>query len=506
MSARLFVGLALVAASMLAIPAARAGSIFDDDYVPPPITRPALELPAGPDQQLPAASRPSAEPTTPQTVDSVEAPAQRLPVPRAASQSPSRALFKEAYAADLRDRTPAARLSLARKLVVDADKASANPTERFVLLFGACEAAAEGGDLQLVVRAAGSAAAAYTVDSMRISADVLLKSPPKTTIVPAGALDAGILIEDAVARSVDFTAASKLLAELETWTAGDLSAGRRLRDATRQLGEMRATRDKSVAALERLKTRPDDATANGTVGRFLCFVLEDYAHGLAYLAKCDAPAVASAAKRDLGTGTADAEAAVDTGNGWWDLSGDRGESDMARTGMRRRARFWYRVSLAADASGLKRTVMEQRIAEGTPQPRGADALSAASSAAGTIHLTPNHAKLQGNLVIGGLSPTQLAAWGLSGVASWTFPGNGTFTVVLAYGAAGEAEGGTYALAIDREQIPERVTSTGDWSVKNLVDLGTVRLTPGAHTLSIRALTKPGGGLMNVFEVVLIPAK
>ena len=99
-----------------------------------------------------------------------------LAVPSATEQERSRKLFKEAFADELKAGTPAGRISLAGKLLTEADKLGDNPSDRFVLLIGSCRAATEGLDLQLAAQAR-KAAALYKIDAAHLCRNDFANAP-----------------------------------------------------------------------------------------------------------------------------------------------------------------------------------------------------------------------------------------------------------------------------------------------------------------------------------------
>ena len=95
------------------------------------------------------------------------------------------------------------------------------------------------------------------------------------------------------------------LADAASLLAVDLAAKGKNLEQRKQAKQVRDTvlaykksADLVKEAEATLKTKPDDAAANLVVGKWHCFVLEDWAQGLPYLAKCSEPALAAAAKAE----------------------------------------------------------------------------------------------------------------------------------------------------------------------------------------------------------------
>lgn len=351
----------------------RAGSIFDDDYVPskpqaaPLVTPSEGSAPApatSPDQDAQHTPTPVA-PASPAPDSKLRPPAQAmLAVPDSAQQAQSRKLFKETFAGELSDSSPVARRALAVKLLAEADKVADNPSDRFVLLVGACDAASEAGDLHLASQAAETAAAAYRIDAAHLSADAFLKAPPKA-LSPADAtlaVDNALELETALVRSGDYSTAARLLTAMEPLASRDQDMTLQVKERAKRLADIRLARDRADKAVEHLKKTPDDPTANAVVGEFLSFVNSDFRRGLPLLAHSDDAAMRIASKRDL-DGASDFKQQIAIGDAWWELAGKKATRELFKGGMRERAAFWYSQAMASGhITGLSRTLLQKRIA------------------------------------------------------------------------------------------------------------------------------------------------
>lgn len=351
---------------------AHAGSIFDDDYVPPaphqdfsstppptPATVPSSISPA-PDGPAPAL------PTEPH--ESENAPAVKLAVPPPHEQARSRKLFKELFASELKDHSATARLSLAAKLLSQADQVTDNPSDRFVLLVGACEASSEGGDLNLAERAADAASAIYNVDAAQLEADSVLKvtlKPSNSTGV-AVTVDEVIAVVDLLIQARDISTAGRLLSSLQSMAARNPQAGRLVVERKKQL-ELLATEvrrvsqeaDRAKRAGEKLKVDPIDPNANLVVGRFRCFVVDDWKIGLPALAAGSDAVLAALAKNELARPTT-AEEQLHVADKWNEISVR--ESGFAKAHLRAHAEIWYSQS-AAKSTGMAKSIAMKRLEE-----------------------------------------------------------------------------------------------------------------------------------------------
>jgi alpha-L-fucosidase len=90
--------------------------------------------------------------------------------------------------------------------------------------------------------------------------------------------------------------------------------------------------------------------------------------------------------------------------------------------------------------------------------------------------------------------------------SWEFvvEKGGDFEVVITYACDKGTGGSEFAVEIDGQSLKGVVDETGSWT--DFVDksLGKVSLKAGKYTLAVRPLTKPGGAVMNLKSVKLLP--
>ncbi len=95
------------------------------------------------------------------------------------------------------------------------------------------------------------------------------------------------------------------------------------------------------------------------MGKYLCFVRQDWPAGLAHLAAGDPGALQEAARDEL----AGSDAAGDTvklADGWWRLG--QAAKGKERSGMIARSRHWYETALP-HLAGLTEARVAQRLQE-----------------------------------------------------------------------------------------------------------------------------------------------
>jgi hypothetical protein len=145
----------LVVCGMLLAAEVRAGNIFEEDWTPPASRKP-IQPPVENGTTKPIMPPNPPAHSTPPAAEARTAPrpevAPRHAVPAKEDQARSRKLFKELFARDLADRSAAARRALALKLLAEAVKMTDAPTDQFVLLMAASDAAKEAADLRVRAR------------------------------------------------------------------------------------------------------------------------------------------------------------------------------------------------------------------------------------------------------------------------------------------------------------------------------------------------------------------
>lgn len=329
-------GAAIMLAWMMFLSLVRAKTIFDDDWTPPKPT----EL----------TSAPSTRPTT----------GQRRSIPTPADLATSHNLFREVYAADLANRSAAGRRALATKLLDQARTIGNAPSDEFVLLLGAIDAAKEASDLALVSRAANALAEAFEVDGLKIESDAALEMSLRadSAAITSANCRSGIELVDQLAAAEDFSTAVRLLRNLQT-AAPDAELRSRIRHKTNEVDGLAATANRVAALTRKLKTSPNDPEANAAVGQQLCYEKNDWIHGLPLLAKGSDGAAKNLAMQELNAGP-DATARAEVADGWWTLADT--QTATARVNIRRHAATIYDEVLP-NLSELARTVASKRIAE-----------------------------------------------------------------------------------------------------------------------------------------------
>lgn len=329
-------GAAILLACMMFVSLVHAKTIFDGDWTPP--------------QPTDLTSTPSNRPTA----------RQRRAIPTPAELAVSHNLFKDVYSADLANRSAAGRRALARKLLDQARTISDTPSDQFLLLLGAIDAAREGSDLALVSRAANALTEAFEVDGLKIesNAAVDMSLHADSAEISSANCRIGMELADQLATAEDFSKAVLLLRNLQA-AAPDAKLRSRIRDKIDEVNGLAASANRIAVLTRKLQTSPNDPEANTVVGQHLCYEKNDWIHGLPLLAKGSDGAARSLALKELNAGP-DASARAEVADGWWTLADT--ETATARANIRRHAATIYDEVLP-NLSELARAVASKRIAE-----------------------------------------------------------------------------------------------------------------------------------------------
>jgi hypothetical protein len=81
---------------------------------------------------------------------------------------------------------------------------------------------------------------------------------------------------------------------------------------------------------------------------------------------------------------------------------------------------------------------------------------------------------------------------------------GSFDVSITYAVGGGA-GGEFTVAVGDQKVDAKAEPTGMWDQYKTVRLGSIKLTPGRTSLTVKPKGKPSGALMNLQSVKLDPA-
>jgi hypothetical protein len=324
-----------------------------------PFAEPKVPDPAPPEQVDPIAVDPL--PHDPKTPEAPAVP-ERSPIPTADALREAKSLIDDIFSAEIAAaKSDAEKLKLANQFLRSARDTNDDPAARYELLLRTKNLAAQTGTPALALSAIERMGESYDVDVIVLKSETLVTMSRSTLSKQQHAdLAERILafIETAfaneradVAESL-FTAASASAAK-----ARDTAVVREVRVRTRELKSMLETIKAVAKAKQQLADNPDDAAANLAVGKFHCFVKNDWDSGLTLLAKGGDEALASAANLDL-TAPTDPDAMIKVGDAWWQIAADTSGADAV--GMKTRCQFWYSRALP-QLTGLVKAKVSRRL-------------------------------------------------------------------------------------------------------------------------------------------------
>lgn len=306
----------------------------------------------------------------------------RRPVPPAEAQEAVERAIRKTYGDDYaKAKSHPEKVTLAAQLRRMAEDSQEAPFRQYVLLRQASKVAAEAGEADQALAAVDLLDKIFAIDCLALKLDCLqaaAKAAGSTAQLEKVASEAKALLEKAIA--VDRYDAAGQAADV------GLSAGRAAKN--RMLVKELVTRKKEIEeaaaaiakikpALAVLEEKPLDPQANAEVGRFFCFVKEDWQRGITLLALGADESLKALAWKEMGAesgkpkaesgGSAAANALAPHANplnvadGWWEVA-KAGQNEAVRLPLLKHAGVWYRQALPGLKAAEKERV-EQRLRE-----------------------------------------------------------------------------------------------------------------------------------------------
>jgi tetratricopeptide (TPR) repeat protein len=294
-----------------------------------------------------------------------DAPPRRLVVPDKASQLRIDRQVEEIYHLSAVN-SDAKRLQLARELFDLGDQTQERPDERFVFYRRAMELASEGGDAELMLASIDAIGAEYDVDTNGVQAKMLrqfvgdggdarrvmsfLKCSERVVrkALAADQLDTASQISGAAYRFCDRPIGSTDFREA-------------IRKRHLQVEKIREQYEQVKQAQAILQTLPDHADAHLVLGRWYCFVKNDWESGLFHLAHGSNETLKAIALREIGNRSESPVTPIEMGDAWWEHSKSIDENE--RPPLLRRALHWYGQVITSDLVGIDKLKVENRQQE-----------------------------------------------------------------------------------------------------------------------------------------------
>ncbi len=283
----------------------------------------------------------------------------RAPEPDEAAQKDRLKLVRDLFKDEYARRTPADQKALARRLLEKGLETKDDAPTRYVLLKESRDLGAAAGDVETCLEACDRLGESFTVDVVAMKSGILSKLAPAARDAESQRLLARGFLAVAVdaVRSDSYAAALAAAgkAEAAAKAAQDVGLLARAQEVKKDLGVLKDDYTKIKGLLEKGEAGEPEA-----VGRYLCFVKDDWDGGLMALMRAKGSPLSALAEMDLGDPKeADKEVAV--GDGWWDLA-QKEKVAWKKKRQLGRARLWYERALSV-ATGLTQVRLQKRVAE-----------------------------------------------------------------------------------------------------------------------------------------------
>jgi hypothetical protein len=299
----------------------------------------------------------------------------RAPVPDKAAQEKALAQLKEVMKDDFSQaKSPEAQVALAMRLAQLAEQETRkDPVTGYVAADQALQIAVRQCDVPLASQLVGGFVSHFDLDAWKLRSTTIMqlghaaKNPEQKASLAKAALEQ---IDKAVADD-RYDVAVELAA-----TANFLAAQLKdpaLRDIAKEAGDrtkrIQRGAQEAKSASDALAANPKDPDASVVVGKFKCFLKEDWKFGLPLLAQGSDEALQKLATADS-TDPSDSAEQAKLADQWWELA-DKRASDKSDAGrkdewtvkpIRGRAVYWYRRALP-NLTGLVLAKAQKRIDE-----------------------------------------------------------------------------------------------------------------------------------------------
>jgi hypothetical protein len=349
--------------SMRLIPATGRGNVAATTNVGPRTAPPTGRAPGSNASPMPPTGN-----TTSNNPPSTPPATARLPVPPAEELAQrvevARSTFQEQFKQATR---PAQKATLAQTILATAEDTKSDPTARYVLRDLARKLFVQAGEVKQALDAARSLENEFEIPENQVVVATLealddgtLPSEERATLARAA-----IELADELVAADEFIQAEKV-ATIAAQSAGkqrDADLRKDIIQRRAQIARIAAAAKPLAASLVLVQTMPDDPAANLAVGKFHCFVLEDWETGVPQLAKSNDPLLAPAATLDAAAQSGKAADQVAAGEAWLKLASDAkavGKDD--RPAVLARARELL-TQAQAGLDGLEKVRVEKLVAE-----------------------------------------------------------------------------------------------------------------------------------------------
>lgn len=310
----------------------------------------------------------------------------KLPVPDETGQEKALAIVREVYGEEYKvAKTLDQKKALAEKILGKAAESKSEPVPYFVLLKLARDVAVAAGEVDLALQAVESMSTTFEVKTLAAKNEVFTKAAQfahtqqQSEALARCALalvDAAVLVDQfQIAKEVGnhglHAARESRQKELIT----------KLVARSKEVEEIASEYDKAKAAMAVSRDGLTDPASCLVVGKYLCFMKDDWDQGIPLLAKGSDETLKTIATREL-AGVSSTSDQVMLADSWWEVA--EKEEGRAQQTIRQRAELWYRKAMP-DMTGLAKDKVEKRLdslhePSGSPKQQASEGDEAAARA------------------------------------------------------------------------------------------------------------------------------
>ncbi|MCH8922172.1 MAG: trypsin-like peptidase domain-containing protein [Planctomycetes bacterium] len=284
------------------------------------------------------------------------------PVPDAVSLAKAGKLLGDLYRDDYAKAvTPTLKRKLAIKVMRQGASAENSPAERYASFRAAKTIATQVGSVALALEAVDLFEAWFDVDAEALRAETIERLAPQVHTAADRVLltEAALVTIDRLIARDQYDRATRLI-EFASSAANHAKSRTLLemvRDRSKQIEVGKELWLNYRRAVQTLKGRPDDPTANLQAGKYLCFTKGRWKQGLRHLSKGSDAELKAVAVIDLaGPDTAEQRAAA--GARWGKLA--LGVDESRRKPYLAAAQFWY-LQAVGELTGLRKRRVEREL-------------------------------------------------------------------------------------------------------------------------------------------------
>jgi hypothetical protein len=286
----------------------------------------------------------------------------KLPIPDHASLVQARKLFDDVFKEEYENAKETADLqSLAKVILQKGIDSKDGPATQFVLLCQARDIAARACDGPLAFKAVDELDRIFAIDAMAMKGESLkqLSKAARTPDSRKAVVEQSLEVSKEAYSSEKFAVADDIVKFMASEAAKlkDKNLIQKVQTCRKNLDNARKACAQMETAKGTLKDNPDDPDANLAVGRYLCFIKDNWEEGLDYLAKGNNKYLKKLAVEEMNN-PAETDAQVALADGWWEQA--QLEQDYSRKTILQHAGQWYENTLPK-ISGMMKLKVEKRL-------------------------------------------------------------------------------------------------------------------------------------------------